>query len=109
MPRIGWIALLLALVAAPAHALECADVLSRIGDQLAGVSCFRSTDLTTNGPSTTPANNSLPGLPALAFTPVTDRGVISPTVHTPITKLVPRLQLEARLADDPDQQARFLL
>ncbi|MGH7406441.1 MAG: 3-hydroxybutyrate oligomer hydrolase family protein, partial [Candidatus Methylomirabilales bacterium] len=91
--------------------------LDRLGDKVADVSCFESADLTTknalsppNGP-TTPANNSLPGLPPFAFTPQTDRNVISPDPpdRTPITAVVPGIQVQGRFADDPTGQARFLL
>jgi len=81
------------------------------GSSLADATCTESTDLTTANPATTPANNSLPGLPPFAFTPQTDRGVISPNPpnRTPITKAVPGLQLNARIASDPTGEARFLL
>ena len=109
-------ALFLLLVPFPASAaVTCADVLKVLGPSLADVNCFASPDLTTNNNDpltpTTPANNSLPGLPAGAFTPVTDRTVIAPSAgkRTPITKVVPGLQLNARIASDPQGQARFLL
>ena len=109
-------ALFLLLVPFPASAaVTCADVLKVLGPSLADVNCFASPDLTTNNNDpltpTTPANNSLPGLPACAFTPVTDRTVIAPSAgkRTPITKVVPGLQLNARIASDPQGQARFLL
>jgi hypothetical protein len=81
------------------------------------VNCFASPDLTTNNTtndiktSTTPPDNSLSGLPSGAFTPFTDRTVIAPSAgkRTPITKVVPGLQLNARIASDPQGQARFLL
>ena len=58
-----------------------------------------------------PPTTTLPGLPPFAFTPVTDRGVISPVAadKTPIAGPVPGIQLEARIASDPTGQARFLL
>ena len=86
-------------------------MLKRIGKDLADVTCFVSTDLTTNNPLTTPANNSIAGLPAFAFTPVTDRGVIAPSAakRPPITSAVPGVQIQARIASDPTGQARFLL
>jgi hypothetical protein len=98
-------------VAGTAHASRCTDLVQAFGSQLADVQCFESTDLTTNNPTTTPANNSLAGLPVLAFTPITDRGVIAPALgqRTPITKAVPGVQLNARIAADPAGQARFLL
>jgi hypothetical protein len=108
--RICSVAALSLCVSFSAHAaLTCDSVLRAIGDQLADVNCFASTDLTTANPLTTPPNNSLPGLPAFAFTPQTDRAVISPAVPTPITRAVPGIQINARIASDPTGQARFLL
>ena len=104
--------LLLAVIPFSAHAAPtCADVIKALGGSLADINCFVSADLTTNNPQTTPANNSLTGLPTGAFTPVTDRGVIAPSAgkRTPIVKVVPGLQLNARIASDPTGQARFLL
>jgi hypothetical protein len=110
------VALFLVLVPFPAGAaVTCDSVLKALGKSLvmdsADFSCFGSQDLTTNNALTTPANNSLPGLPAFAFTPQTDRNVISPNPpnRTPITKAVPGIQLDARIASDPTGQARFLL
>src|SRR5438067_2456369 len=115
----GIAAALTFFVSASAHAaLACNDVKTALARDLVDVDCFESTDLTTaNDPAdptkrrTTPFDNSLPGLPALAFTTRTDRGVISPDApnHTPTTKAVPGLQLQARMASDPLGQARFLL
>jgi len=92
-------------------AVTCADVQKALGASLADVSCFASADLTTNNPQTTPADNSLAGVPPGAFTPTTDRGVIAPSAgkRTPITKAVPGIQLDARIASDPAGQGRFLL
>ena len=89
-----------------------------------GVICFHSADLRTNNAVTTPANNSiatfadgtpLPGTSVLglpsnfgAFTPITDRGVIS-NGPTPSSQAVPGIQVEGWLADDPTKQARFVL
>ena len=97
--------------AGAAHASRCTDLALAFGSQLADVQCSESTDLTTNNPATTPMNDSLAGLPPFAFTPITDRGVIAPAIgqRTPITKAVPGLQLNARIAGDPTGQARFLL
>src|SRR5882762_5778643 len=111
-PTIRLSVLLLLLVPFSAHAgVTCDDVLKALGDRLADPTSFASADLTTNNPLTTPANNSLPGVPALAFTPITDRGVIAPSAgkRTPVTKAVPGLQLNARIVSDPAGQARFLL
>jgi 3HB-oligomer hydrolase 3HBOH len=108
----GSAAALCFLVSASAHAaLTCDDVKAALGSALVDVNCFESADLTTNNPLTTPANNSLPGRPLFAFTPITDRGVISPNPpnRTPIAGPVPGIQLDARYADDPTGEARFLL
>jgi hypothetical protein len=110
--RICGVAGLLLVVPFSTHAaLTCADVLGALGSALTEATCFASTDLTTNNEQTTPPNNSLPGLPPFAFTPRTDRDVISPNApnRTPITKTVPGLQIQARIASDPLGQARFLL
>ena len=97
--------------AGAAQASRCTDLVQAFGSQLADVQCFESADLTTNNLATTPANNSLAGLPVLAFTPITDRSVIAPAPgqRTPITKMVPGVQLNARIAADPAGEARFLL
>ncbi len=101
-----------------AHAGHRGDaILARLGDRLANATCFESPDLTTNNVSpppkgpTTPADNALPGLPPFAFTPQTDRAVISPNPpnRTPISKAVPGLQLQASIASDPTGQGRILL
>jgi len=113
---VGLLGLMLLVLPVQAQA-DCPEILDRLGDEVADVVCFESPDLTTNntnppptGP-TTPANNSLPGLPAFAFTPQTDRNVISPDPpdRTPITKAVPGIQVQGRFADDPTGEARFLL
>jgi hypothetical protein len=98
-------------VAAPASASRCSDLTQQFGALLADVVCVESADLTTANPATTPANNSLAGLPAFAFTPQTDRSVIAPDPahRTPITAAVPGVQLNARIASDPTGEARFLL
>src|SRR5947207_1710305 len=118
--------LALASSASAAPKTRCERILERLGDRLApDASCVESPDLTTNNPNTTPLNNSIPGLPAGAFTPQTDRTVIAPdaTNKTPITKAVPGVQINGRIVVDPklnctftlgvnppaDCQARFLL
>lgn len=90
---------------------RCRQALKQIGKDLADVTCFESSDLTTTNPATTPANDSIPGLPSFAFTPTTDRSVIAPSAakRPPITKVVPGVQINARIASDPTGQARFLL
>jgi hypothetical protein len=78
---------------------------------LADPRCTDSADLTTANPSTTPANNSIAGLPPFAFTPQTDRDTIAPDEahRTPIVGPVPGLQIEGRIADDSQGQARILI
>src|SRR6266404_9683628 len=94
-----------------AAASRCDQLLPQLGHQITEAICAESADLTTNNPATTPANDSLPGLPPFAFTPQTDRNVISPSApkRTPITKSVPGIQIDARIADDPAGEARILL
>src|SRR5437868_8855443 len=101
----------------PAIALadtRCEKILKKLGDQLTDISCFESSDLTTNNPATTPPDNSLAGAPLFAFTPRGDRAIlinalVTPPVTTPITKTVPGVQINARIASDPSGEARFLL
>ena len=111
--RTCCIALITMLVplAASAQGSRCEKVLRRLGDRLTDVVCTESPDLTTNNPATTPANNSIAGLEAGAFTPQTDRTVIAPDPpnKTPITKAVPGIQINAGIKGDPQGQARFLL
>ena len=104
------VTLLLVPLAASAKT-RCERLLEAFGDRLADATCVESPDLTTNNPATTPLNNSISTLPVGAFTPVTDRSVIAPDTpnKTPITKVVPGIQLNARIAGDPQGQARFLL
>lgn len=111
MLRGSVLTLLLVCVAAasPARAMSCDDVLSGLDSSLADVFCFHTTNLTTNGPNTTPPNDSLAGLPPFAFTPRIDRTVISPAEHTPIARPVPGVQIEARFARDPAGQGRIVL
>jgi hypothetical protein len=89
----------------------CDRLLRHFGSSLADATCVDSADLTTTNLATTPANNSIAGLPAFAFTPQTDRATISPSLarRAPITKVVPGIQLNGRIASDPTGQARFLL
>lgn len=94
-----------------AASADCPEVLAALGGRIVEATCLDSPDLTTTNPATTPANNSIAGLPVGAFTPTTDRGVISPDApdRTPITRAVPGLQISGRFAGDPSGQARFLL
>ena len=89
----------------------CDRLLRQFGPALADATCVDSADLTTTNPDTTPTNNAIAGLPAFAFTPQTDRATISPSAakRAPITKVVPGIQLDGRIASDPTGQARFLL
>ena len=108
-------ALVLVIPISAGAATRCDQVLQAFGTQLADATCFESTDLTTNNPLTTPLDNSIPGLPILAFTPRTDRNILINALTTPpedktaITMTVPGLQINARIASDPTGQARFLL
>jgi hypothetical protein len=92
-------------------ATRCDRLLDRLKSRIADATCFESADLTTANPATTPPNNSLPGLPPFAFTPQTDRDVITPPAgfRTPITKAVRGVQLQARIANDPLGEARILI
>jgi pimeloyl-ACP methyl ester carboxylesterase len=92
-------------------ASQCDRLLERLATPLAGATCFESTDLTTNNTATTPPDNALADLPQFAFTPQSDRGVISPPAgfHTPVTKAVPGQQIGARIADDPLGEARIVI
>ena len=110
----------LAALAAPG----CPALEQYLVGRAVGVMCFHSDDLRTNNTVTTPTNNSittfadgttLPGVSVLglpfnfgSFTPVTDRGVIS-TGATPSSAPVPGIQVEGWFADDPTNQARFVL
>src|SRR5437879_823497 len=108
--RICGAAALLLVIPFSAHArLNCEDIKAAIRDQLADIRCSVSADLPTKSPAPAPANTSFPGLPAFAFTPQTDRAVISPATPTPVAKMVPGLQIQARIASDPKGEARFLL
>ena len=101
---------MLAVGSSAAAASGCDRLVRLLGHQIADASCVDSADLTTNNPATTPANDSLSGLPPFAFTPQTDRSAISPNPpnRTPITKAVPGIQLDARISDDPTGEARIL-
>src|SRR5215475_14745625 len=89
----------------------CDRLVELLNTRLVDTTCIDSTDLTTANPATTPPNDSLPDLPPFAFTPQTDRNVIAPPAgfRTPITKTVPGVQVQARIANDPLGQARILI
>jgi len=109
--RAPWMALACFAPLAASASPACDHLLQQFGSQLADATCVDSADLTTTNPATTPANNAIAGLPAFAFTPQTDRATIAPSAakRTPVTKVVPGIQLNGRIASDPTGQARFLL
>ena len=84
---------------------RCEQVLFRF-NTLVDVTCTESADLTTANPVTTPANNAIAALPQFAFTPQTDRDTIAPDPphRTPIAGPVPGIQINARVAEDPQGQ-----
>ena len=90
---------------------QCEQVLSRFGDKLIDATCADSADLTTANLATTPANNSIATLPPFAFTPQADRDTIAPDPphRTPIAGPIPGVQINARIAEDPQGQARVLI
>lgn len=104
-------ALSLSAAGATSAASPCERVLAELGSRLAEAACVASPDLTTANPATTPADNALPGLPKFAFTPQSDRAVISPPAgaRTPVTRAVPGIQVEARIGDDALGQARIVI
>jgi len=108
---LGTVALAVTFSGTATAETRCGRILKRFGDRLVDANCTESPDLTTANPNTTPANNSIPGLPPFAFTQVTDRGVIAPDAlnRTPITKAMPGVQINARIASDSQGEARFLL
>lgn len=89
----GVAALTLLFPLSASAAFTCADVMKALSRQLVDATCIVSSDLTTTNEQTTPQNNSVPGLPPFAFTPRTDRDVISPSPikRAPVTKVVPGL------------------
>ena len=112
----GWggLAALVVTILSPSAAEaagRCDRLLALLHGQIADATCVESPDLTTANPATTPANDSLPGLPPFAFTPQTDRNTIAPSApnRTPITHAVPGIQLQARFAKDPLGEARILI
>jgi hypothetical protein len=104
-------ALIVSDAPASATSARCEQVLARLGNSLADATCTESADLTTANPATTPKNDAIAGLPPFAFTPQTDRDTIAPDKdhRTPIAGPVPGVQIEARIAEDPQGQARVLL
>jgi len=102
----------LAVMAVPGVAsADCKTVLAALGDRVADATCSDSTDLTTNHAATTPQNNSIANLAPGAYTPLTDRGLISPDPpnRTAIDHAVPGIQVSGRFTSDKAGQARFVL
>src|SRR5215475_1296633 len=105
---------LAALIISPASVTaapsRCEQVLAHFGSKLADAACTESPDLTTANANTTPPDNSIPSIPPGGFTPRADRDTISPDPpnRTPISGPVPGVQINARIADDPQGQARIL-
>ncbi len=87
----------------------CAGLGAALKGIANNISCSESDDLTTNNDATTPQDDSLSGVPKGAFTPRSDRQVISPDApfRTPISKKVPGLQVSATFADK--DEARFVI
>ena len=103
------VASMLALIVGLAHsqalAGDCSAVMAALAanPSVANVECFVSSDLTTANPETTPPNNSIPGLPAGAYTPRSDAAntpAAGPESRYPITRQVPGLQISGTMADD---------
>jgi hypothetical protein len=111
LPWSGAVALAALIIStATAAPSRCEQVLAHFGSRLADATCTESPDLTTANAATTPADNSIAGLPGFAFTPQADRDTISPDPpnRTKINGAVPGVQINARIADDPQGQARIL-
>jgi 3HB-oligomer hydrolase (3HBOH) len=90
---------------------RCEQVLAGFGNSLVDATCTESADLTTANPSTTPPDDAIATLPRFAFTPQMDRASIAPDPpnRTPIAAPVPGVQIHARIAEDPQGQARVLI
>jgi hypothetical protein len=115
--HLRWVGAAVVAALTISHALvsaapsQCEQVLSRFGDKLIDAACADSADLTTANLATTPANNAIATLPPFAFTPQADRDTIAPDPphRTPIAGPVPGVQINARIAEDPQGQARVLI
>ena len=96
----------LALISSVAYAQDaCGVVTAALGAGVRDVQCTVSSDLTTRNPNTTPAE--VPG--NTSFSPRTDAMAVSPDAphRTPLTRVVPGLQVTGGMADDAD--ARWVL
>jgi len=127
------IVLALILCALPGKSYgDCATLQHFLSANAIDFTCVDSDNLLTGNPATTPANNTGPdgtpftkfadGTPlpaplvilppdpagAFAFTPITDRGVISNDTPSNLPA-VPGVQVDGYLRDDPAGEARFLL
>jgi hypothetical protein len=101
---------ILAAFAVPALPQDvCSQIRLALLADAQDVECVQSPDLTTANQNTTPQDNSRLGLPPSAFTPRTDAQAVSPDApeRTPITRVVPGLQITGGMIDDPD--ARWVL
>src|SRR5260370_23757775 len=85
--------------------------MSRLDDTLTASTCCHTADPTTSTCAPTPANNAIATLPPFAFTPQADRDTIAPDPphRTPIAGPAPGVQINARIAEDPQGQARVLI
>jgi pimeloyl-ACP methyl ester carboxylesterase len=96
----------LALLSGAASAQDaCGVVTAALGASVRDVQCTVSSDLTTANPNTTPAE--VPG--NTSFSPRTDAMAVSPDAphRTPLTRVVPGLQITGGMADDAN--ARWVL
>src|SRR5215471_8200091 len=114
--RLGWAAVVLVALTISQTPVSsgpgrCEEVLSHFGNRLVKATCTESAHLTTANPATTPANDAIAALPRFAFTPQADRDTIAPDPphRTPIAGPVPGVQINARIAEDPQGQARVLI
>ena len=90
---------------------RCEQILAGFGNRLVDATCTESADLTTANPLTTPPDDAIATLPRFAFTPQMDRASIAPDPpnRTPIAAPVSGVQIDARIAEDPQGQARVLI
>ncbi len=90
---------------------RCEHVLKALAAHLADATCVESPDLTTNNPDRRRRTiRSCRIASPFAFTPRTDRDTISPPAgqHTPITKVVPGMQIR-RDRGGSARSGRFVL
>ena len=90
--------------------MNCGVIPAALNSTISNFQCVASNDLTTANPDTTPADNSILGLPPGAFVPRSDRVGVAPAssaYRTPITKAVPGLQIAGTMSDN--LHARWVL